>query len=805
MAWMAFCLLSLPAWARQGQVSGRLVDASTQETLPFATVRAFSEADSALASGQTTDMEGRFSLSLPYGRYYLLIDFVGYQTITRSGVVLEAGQASLALGDVAMKENEALLSEVEVVGERMAATYELDRRVYNVAQASTMAGTNASQLLDNLPSVQVDMAEGTISLRGSANVRILIDGKPAALSGMSSAEALRNLQSDMIERVEVVTNPSARYDAEGEAGVINIVLKKNRRQGINGSFSLNAGWPANFGASASLNFRKEKVNFFGSYGVAYRNFPGYARSMQRFIDPDTSYYYRRNREHVRGGASHNARVGLDYYVTPSLSLTGSVMYNTSGGRNEVVLQYLDFSGTDVLGQEVGRTEDEEEDSQNWGLGFSMKKTFERKGHEWTFDAQWADEQDLEVSDLFEQNRTFATVPDIVQRSSNTENQQNWFVQSAYIRPFAAKAQFEAGFRANYRLIENAYLVEQQEANGWFPLPDFNNDFTYTEQIGAAYAMLGNDAAKVSWQVGLRAEHTFISTELAFTEEYNEQRYLNLFPSGHIAFKFSEEESLQLSYSRRLSRPGFRWLLPFSNFSDSRNFRAGNPALRPEFTDAFEVGWLQNWETGSLMSSAYYRYRTQVIQRITTVDDNDFTVTMPVNLSFQHAVGLEFSWTQDVTKFWTLTANANVYREQTEGSYAGERLYAEAVTMNGRASSKWKLSDTFDAQANFRYSAPRNSPQGKIQSMSVIDLAFAKNLWKGKGTLTLAVQDLLNSQKWRSVTDLPDYYAESEFQWRARQVVMSFTYRLNQQGRGERGGRRGGGEEQRGGDGGGGDF
>lgn len=799
-----FCLFtSTPAYSQtptaKQAITGQLLDAQTQETLPFATVRAFSELDSSLQTGQTTDTDGKFTIAIAPGSYYLLIDFVGYKTRTISDVQVVKGIRSVDLGALSIKPNTELLEEVEVVAEKMDVEYQLDKRVYNVAKATTMIGSSASQLLDNLPSVEVDVVEGTISLRGSSNVRILIDGKPAALSGMSSADALRNLQSDIIERVEVVTNPSARYDAEGEAGVINIVLKKDRKKGVNGSFSLDTGIPTNFGLSANLNYRKKDFNFFGSYGVRYRKYPGYGLSTQRFFEEDTSYYYERNREHTRGGLSNNLRVGMDYYLTPSFTITGALTYNTANQENNVDLEYLDFSEEGILGQEVIRNQLETETKDNWSLGLSLKKTFKRKGQEWSFDWQFADEEDLEMADLFEQNLTFANVDDITQRSSNTEDQQNWLLQSSYVHPFGKKGQFETGFRGTHRLIENVYLVEQLGEEGkWSPLADFNNDFAYLEDIYAGYAIIGNNTEKISWQLGLRGEYTFISTELKVTNDYNEQEYFNLFPSGHLSYKFSKENSLQLSYSRRLSRPRFRLLLPFSNFSDSRNFRAGNPTLRPEFTDSFEIGMLQNWDTGSLLSSVYYRYRTNVIQRVTTVDENDFTTSMPVNLSFQHAVGFEFSWSQDISEWWTLSANANLYREQTEGSFEGQDLSAEAFTMNGRATSKMKLAGNLDFQTTFRYSAPRNSPQGSRKSLYVVDLGLSKEIWQGKGTVSFAVQDLLNSRKWRSITEFENYYAESEFQWRARQIVFSLNYRLNQQ-KG-RGGKRGDGDGNGGGGG-----
>lgn len=760
-------------------ITGQLIDSQNKESLPFATVRVFNVSDSSLVTGETSDINGRFAISAPKGSFYIWIDFVGYKRKQIAAFQLNEGNKQLKLGELLIAPNTEMLDEVEVTGTRMQAEYQLDKRVYNVGNDVANIGANASLLLDNLPSVTVDVVEGTISLRGSQNVRVLIDGKPAALSGMSSAEALRNLQSDMIERVEVVTNPSARYDAEGEAGVINIVLKKNRRKGVNGSFNANLGFPMNTGASASINYRKNSFNFFGSYGVSYRKTPGGGSSLQRFIEEDTSYYYERTRDHDRESFSQNARIGLDYYITPTFSVTASANLNYSDEYNEVLLNYYDYSGEDVLTQEVGRQQYETETDESWGVGVSLKKEFERKGHTWTFDWNWSDDNELELADLFEQNRTFASIKDITQYSSNLEAQNNWFVQTDYIRPFADKGQIEMGVRGTSRVIDNEYLVEEELEDGSFePLPDFNNNFKYDEDIWASYFIIGNGNDRISWQLGLRGEYTLIGTELTVTNEQNTQEYFGLFPSAFLSYNFDKQTSVQLSYSRRLSRPRFRWLLPFSNFSDSRNFRAGNPNLRPEYTNSFEVGFLENWDAGSILTSVYYRHRTDIVQRITRVVNGDETISQPVNLAVQHAIGLEIAWSQDITNWWSLDANTNLYREETQGNYEGESLNAETFTMSGRASSRLKYQG-FNFQTSFRYRAPRQTPQGRRKAVAVMDFGVARDLWEGKGTLSLSVRDLFNSRRWRSVIDTPTYYSESDFQWRARQVMLSFSYRLNQ--------------------------
>lgn len=777
---LIFILVHFSVAAQNFHIKGQVKDAETNEPLPMANVRVFKAADSTLVTGQATEISGEFDIPISEGDYYLLVDYMGYEGEMVAGVSISNTSPLIDLSSLALRPDHDLLSDVEIVAERPEMELKLDKRVYNISQNIDNKGRNAADILDNLPSVNVDIVDGSISLRGSENVRILINGKPSGLT--SKSEALRSLQGTMIERIEIITNPSAKYEAEGEAGIINIVLKKNQKNGFNGSFDANVGWPRQLGAAYNINYRNKKVNLFSSFGADFGGVPGGGTIQQEFYREDTSYYYIRDREHRRANAGINFRLGMDYFITENLTLTGAGLISISRNRREVDINYQDFSQENILGREIRREQREVEEEQDLEFNLNLKKTFERKGHEWITSGQYRKNNDLEDA-KYDEFGIFNDQSDIDQNSFNTENQESWLLQSDYIHPFGKKGKFEAGLRADQRIIDNDYLVEELDSNGNYqPLPDFDNHFIYEENIQAAYAILSNERGDFNWQIGLRAEHTNIRTELLDTDSVNTQNYTNLFPSAFLSYKLSKQQSLQLSYSRRINRPRFRYLLPFSNFSDSRNFWGGNPALQPEFTDSYEAAYLYNWERGNLLASVYYRHRQGVIQRIKTIDENDFTISQPVNLAVQDAVGIEFSANYDLRDWWTLSANGNFFRAETTGSFEGQDFGAIATTFEGRIVSKLKLRNGLDIQATLLYDGPQNRPQGYRKSITHMNLGITKDIFAEKGSLTLSVRDLFNTRKWRFELAQEGYYEAGDFQWRSRQVTLAINYRLNQEGK-----------------------
>lgn len=761
------------AWAQETfEITGSVKD-EVQNGIPYANVALYTVADSVLVTGAVSNEDGSFGLRATPGEYVLRISFLSYE----EKVIPVSLHQPLHVGVITLQPGKELLDEVIIQGERSTMELYLDKRIFNVGKDLTNISGSAADILNNVPSVTVDV-EGNVSLRGSQNVRILIDGKPSGLTGISTADALRQVQANLIESVEVITNPSARYDAEGEVGIINIILKKDRRQGVNGAFTINAGYPDNYGGSFNLNLRRNHFNFFGSYGFSYREGPGKGTAYQSFTEPDTTFSYEQDNSRVRGGTSHNLIGGIDYFFSEKSILTGSVIYRRSDGLNTSQFVFRDYDESGTLIRTVDRREREEEPEDNGELALSYRKEFASKEYYLTADLKWIENVETEISEFTETDDSDGSV--VNQRARNTENERNAFFQTDYVAPFRKKGKFETGVRTTLRVIDNDFLVEEYNNDDeWEALPDFDNNLLYTENIYAAYAMVGNETGRFSYQTGLRGELSDISVEMKRTDSANYQHYFNVFPSAHFSYKLAGENTIQLSYSYRLSRPGFRDLMPFSNYSNNRSLTTGNPNLRPEYTHSFEGGYLFNWEEGSILSSAYYRKRTGVIQRITVVDSIGYNRVFPINMATENAYGLEFNFYWTPVRWFRFNTNANFYRAITEGEYEDQELSRDTYTWTGRTIARATVLKKWELQANFDYRAPQNTPQGRQLSTYALDLALARDLMKSKATLTFSVRDVFNTRRFRNEVISEGFYSKSDFQWRARQFLVTFSYRLNQ--------------------------
>lgn len=755
-------------------LSGGITDENSNP-IPYASVALFVQQDSSMVTGAVSDETGVFQVTAKPGLYFVKITFLSFK---EKIIILSKTSGKVDLGIINLESSARELKEVVITGEKSQMELELDKRVFNVGKDLSNTGGNAADILDNIPSVSVGV-DGTVSLRGSENVRILINGKPSGLT-LRDPDALRQLQANMVERVEVITNPSSRYDAEGEVGIINIILKENKQKGINGTFTATAGYPLFYGGSYSLNIRRKKVNFFSSYGSDYRSSPGYNNTFQRFDREQGIFTSQRNTDRESSELSHNIRGGFDFFMTDKSSLTGSVMYNLEDGLNKSTLNVSNFLNNQVQSAST-RIDNEHEDETNVEAALNFKKVFSSEDHTFSADAQYIRSVDGENSD-YTQTSDEGT---IIQRAENIALEENWFIQADYVHPIK-DGKAEAGIRSTNRKVDNDYGLDEQDPEGnWIPFPAFNDNLIYTEHIHAAYLMAGKKINKLSIQAGVRGEYSDIGTKLTETGTINNRDYFNLFPSVNFGYEIRKNKTWQLSYSKRINRPRFRELLPFSNFSDTAVLFMGNPNLNPEYTHSFETGYLINWENGSVLSSAYYRYRMGVIERITRVEDG-VTRIMPVNLSTQNAYGLEFNVSLTLKKWWQLNTSANFYRAITEGKFQDENFFSDTYTLNSRTTSKITFFNDLNFQTSFNYRAPRVTTQGKELSSYNLDFALGKDILKGKATITANVRDVLNTRKNRSITEiLPTsdedqyFYSETNGQWRPRQFRVTFTYRLNQ--------------------------
>jgi outer membrane receptor protein involved in Fe transport len=765
-------------------ITGKLVDSVSSTPLAFASVQVFDKDKKKLVEGKLVGETGEFTIALPFGAYYAMIEFTGYTVLTTNSFALSRQNPKHDLGVVRLVSKTTMLGGVLVQAEKSYMQFSLDKKIFNVGKDLANAGGSASDILTNIPSVSVD-PEGTIKLRGSDNVRILIDGKPSGLVGIKGGGGLQQLPASLIERVEIITNPSARYEAEGNAGIINIVLKKANQQGFNGSVELITGYPTNLGVATNFNYRHKKINFFINYGIAYRNQPGVGSLYQEVYGPDTTFILKQNTQSTIKALNNNIRGGLDYYFTEKSILTASYLFRRSDATRTMDIRYEDyFNDVSKLNNVITRRQDEEEQEPNSEYSLNYKRKFGAKDHELTAAAKyidnWESSNQLFTQNYFSSNGAQDKTKSILQQSPNDEYEKQWLVQLDYVKPIGKDGKFETGIRSSFRDMINDYVVNEKNASGQFvPLPNLENVFVYDENIHAAYGILGNKDKKFSYQAGLRAEWTDVKTTLEKTKEINPRTYFNFFPSAHVTFDLKKENALQVSYSRRVRRPFYNDLSPFMTFADARNFSSGNPDLDPEFSNVGEIGHIKSFEKGSISSGLYYRSTKGRIDRIRTVDNEGNATTRPVNLLSEKAWGAEFTGALTLTSWWKLDMNLNFFHADIDGSNILKSYKASTYSWFARQTSRFNLPHHIEIQARGNYEAPQKTAQGRRKSLYYADFAASKDVFKGKGTANINVLDVFNTRKLRSISQGNNFYTESNFQFRRRQINLTLSYRIRQ--------------------------
>ncbi len=795
-------------------VKGRVYDNATGHPMEYATVRACTLPDTTFVAGCVTDPTGHFTMELEKGRYVLEVQYMGFITKFKN-VTLDGTKGTVDVGKISLSPDSRMLSEVNVVAEQSTYEMTLDKRVFNVGKDVANTSGNAIEVLENVPAVSVDV-EGNVSLRGDDGVRILIDGKESGLSGMSTQDALRTLQGDMIERIEVITNPSVRYEAEGSAGIINIILKKDKRQGFNGAVNVRTGYPWMYGASLTANYRLKRWNLFASYGFNNRsNIGGGVNLTKRFsdiIEGDTLFTQLTDQttERRMRRMGHNVRVGADYYITDRDILSAAFVYRYGRLETHPVVKYYDeypLIGTSTYDE---RAEDYVEYEPMYEVTMDYDKSFERKGRSLKANVRFFTNAENSSSDITERvypnQEMQQLLNEIYQRTGNDQGMRNLQASLDYVHPFAVKAQWEIGAKYTNRNINSISEVTERDSLGQYhPLNDYCYDYEYSEQVAALYTSLGNEWGHWSGQVGLRAELTDVMTNLKGyahdgTDSINGGKpFVDFFPSAHLNYKLDEKNQLQLSYTRRIRRPGFWQMSPFRSYNDNRNIRMGNPALKPTYMDSYELGYIHFWEKASFNFTTYYRHGKDMIRHYTYEDDGVF-YSMPINFGKSDDFGAEMVAQGQMTKWWNLNGNINFFHSWFNGTI-NDKVYDDDTWMLfGRVVTKFKVKKWFDFQLTAHVMGPHKEPLGMHKGNWWMDVAVSKEVFNGNGTITFNVRDLFNTRSHGGESWGDGFWQYSTSTWNRRSFSLNFNYRINQQNMKRSrpdgdGGDEGGGDEQ----------
>ena len=735
--------------------------------------------------GGMTNAKGKFAFEVPEGRYNINFEFLSFQTISIENVEVNK---DLDLGEIFLEEDAESLDEIELIAEKSTMEIKLDKKIYNVGKDMTVKGGTASDVLDNVPSVTVD-AEGVVSLRGNENVRILINGKPSGLIGLNDTEALRQFPADAIAKVEVITSPSARYDAEGTAGILNIILRRDKITGFNGVGTVNVGIPESYGFSTSLNYRLENVNFFTNIGYSNRESLGNSSAETTYFSPSSRYASTNQQvDYTRNGDNLNLNFGVEYYIAKETSVTASFLYRNSD-RDRISENNTDaFDDFDDLANSTLRVENEVSKDNVYQYDFNFLHKFKKEGHQIDLDLQYQDNSDDENS-LITNEETFPNMIDqLSEKVDSYELQKRFLIQSDYVLPIGENQQVELGLRINKDDRETDYKFFNENEEGDFIVNDsLTNFFEYDELVSAVYGQYGNKFGNFSALLGLRVEGTDIDIRSTGKEidSVNQKNYVNVFPTANLVYEFTESENLTLGYNSRIRRPRSRFINPFPSQSSRTNIFQGNPDLDPSISHGVDLGYYKRWKKVTFNTSVYFSHATDVFQFIsmdtgeTTEDGIPIIRLTPINLSTDDRYGLEFSANYTPKKNWRFNASFNFYNSTIDGEYEGVDYGSNFTSWFARGSSKLTLPAKIDWQTTLMFRGPRQNSQTKSDGMFIANLAFSKDILKGNGTLVFNVDDLFNTRKRVAETTTDSFFQKGEFQWRQRQFRLSFTYRFNQ--------------------------
>ncbi len=750
---------------KPGVISGKVIDKTTKEPLPYVNI-IIKDAAKKLITGGITNESGAFTIkNIPNGNNTLEVQFIGYKTYTKS-ITVSKSNKNIQLGTIQLEEDSTTLEEVEVRAETSTVTQKIDRKVINVGKDLTSAGATASELLNNVQSVSVDSQTGNISLRGNENVRVLVDGKP---TNVPAAQLLKQLPSSSIKSVELITNPSAKYNPEGMSGIINIILNKNANMGFNGSINtgVEAGHYVRYNASTNMNYKTGKVNFFGNYG-----FNGGDRYNFGFVN--RSGVNNQDFTFVNDNESHLVKLGADIYLddnnTLSFYTTQNWFRNNTNGR----VQITDNSGTVTNISPNAQLSNSKDQTYN----VNYKHDFDKKGHNIEFEATYSENetpQDLFNSDLVQPNDgSLNYFNDIFNDRSTT------LINLDYTNPVSENGKLELGLEYRANNTDNTNITNQTGFN--------NSSFSYDRKIYSGYVNYGHQFGKLSMQLGARIEQ--FNIEGIFNQETQSSQTVTddiftVYPSAFFTYNPSDKNQFQLSYSKRVDRPNIQQVNPIREWSTPLITSVGNAELLPQFTNSIEFNYTRKIKGGSITFGSFYRNVNDVISRVTYKDPSDPSNIRQI-LTFQNfedtdAYGLELSANYKIAKWWRANASMDFYSQKQFGTTDlstpnAPRLEVQNEVFNAR------ISNTFTATKNLRfqlfamYQGEVQDIQWKVAPMRMINLGANYTVLKGKGNITFRVNDIFNTMRFQFQSENP-FTQNGRFKWESRTAYIGFNYRF----------------------------
>lgn len=739
-------------------IFGTVVESGNNLPVEFATIAIINKTTQKPITGTTTDKTGKFNISVKNKNFYVEVSFIGFQNKKITEFSIKNNRINL--GKIVISEDSNQLDEIVVQGEKSQTTFKLDKRVFNVGSDLSSTGASALEVLNNVPSVNVNI-EGQISLRGSSGVQILINGKPSVLAS-DGGGALGSITADMIERIEVITNPSAKYDAEGTSGILNIVLKKSEKRGLNGSITLNTGIPNNHSIGLSLNRRTEKFNLFSQVGYGKRTFPRKNESSNLNKTRKETLFNMGKRE--KNEKFFNLVLGTDYHINDLNVLTLSGHYAIEDENENANLNYRFKNENNTVFEQWNRSEITTATNPKWEYELQYKKDFKDNEDRALLFSVMGNSFSKDQKSTYQNTTSLGSRANSLQETKNNFGENEYTFKLDYTHPFAEKYTIETGVQYVINNVENDYAISNFVNNIWVADPQLTNIFQFNQKVLGAYGTFAYEGDKWGIKGGLRLEDTNVDTKLINTNQNNTHKYTNLFPSAHTSYKVNDYLSLQAGYSKRIYRPRMWSLNPFLSVRDNFNRSTGNPNLQPEFTDSFEITSIYKFGRGSLNFGIYQRRTEDVIERIVDFDDaTNISLSKPENIGINNATGLELNAKYSPTNWVTFTTDMNYNTFKRRGQFNTQNFDFNGNQWNGRLTGKFKLPANFTMEATGVYRSKHKTIQGKIADNAFMNLGIRKKMMKGRLNASLSVRDVFASRRRNSITNQTDFYRTANSQ------------------------------------------
>ena len=768
--------LSLSAQTEEANLTGVIQDKSSKQSVEFATVQLLSGSDSAVIKTTLTDKKGKFLFDkISKGNYVLSCSFIGYEK-TLMPVLVNQKRENAGVIEISLLSTN--MSEVVVTSRKSLLNTSIDRKVYNVGQDIMASSGSASDILKNIPSVEVDI-EGLVSLRGSTNVMILINGRPSPLMGKSRAEVLQQLPANSIERIEVITNPSARYRPDGTSGIINIVMKKNTNQGWNGSVIANVGNRDRRNASISFNYKPGKLNVFGNYNIRLDNRLRINHINREYFDSvgnTESFYNEDNRSPARP-LSNIVTLGADYTLNEhnTVGISGNYHYRKLTKRD--VANKFFYTKNYLLSGNYDRLRYDPEIEKEKDATVYWQHNFPKEDHELRF------EFNASASDEVEDNHytNVYHLPVFPPSYDNTLIKQGDHQQQItidYTNPLSEDSKLEAGYDGSFNQIDMDFYGEYYDTAQHLFIKDVvkSNRFKYSEAIHAVYGTYQHSFGAFGFSTGLRFEEVYIKGNLVTKDSLFSNNYFKFYPTLHLSYKLNNGE-LQLNYSKRVRRPEGDDLNPFPEYQDPYNLRAGNPKLLPEITHSVEFGYKWQNKKYSFVPSLYYRYKQNGFTTVTIPLSDSVLLTTQQNLSNDKSTGLELIFSAKVGKFLSANLSSNFFYNQIDASALGYSNHKSIISMSTNFNATTVITKTTMWQVSANYRSARLTPQGKVYANFVFNTGLRQDLFKKKLSVTFTASDLFNTLKQKSELNTRYLKQTAVGKRDARIFYLGISYRL----------------------------